>query len=238
MCEVLIKINCPHCQSSKVVKNGKKKNGSQNLLCRYCGKQFLAGYQNKGADPAVKQLVLRLLERNNGVRDIENVLQVSRRCVLNILLQKGGSLIITPKLRHYRSVQIDEVWSYVGQRKKGKYWLFYAYSAEHDEILAYVCGSRSAKTVRALIKKLTEVEIEEYCTDHWKSFTKVLPTEKHRIGKDYTKNIEGVNTCLRARNRRFVRKTTCYSKNKENHNASINIMFNYRNKLKAKHHSF
>ena len=233
MCEILIKINCPHCQSSKVVKNGKKKNGSQNLLCRSCSKQFLSKYQNKGADPTIKEVIVRLLERNNGIGDIETVLEVSSKCVLNMLIQRGESICIAPALAYYRSVQIDEVWSYVGKRKKGKYWLFYAYSAEHDQILAYACGSRNARTVQKLIKKLKDVEIDEYCTDHWKAFTKVLPEEKHKIGKDYTKNIEGVNNCLRARNRRFVRKTSCYSKKKENHHASINIMFNYRNKQKS-----
>ena len=238
MCEILIKVNCPHCQSSKVVKNGKKKNGRQNLLCRNCSKQFLAHYQNRGADPAIKQLAIRLLERNNGIRDIENVLQISRCCVLNTLIRKGKSIPIKPTLAYYRSVQIDEVWSYVGKRKKGKYWLLYAYIAEHDQILAYACGSRSAKTVRQLLKKLKDVEIEEYCTDHWKAFTKVMPAEKHKIGKDYTKNIEGVNNCLRARNRRFVRRTSCYSKKKENHHASINIMFNYPNNQKNNHHTF
>ncbi len=238
MCEILIKLNCPHCQSRKIVKNGRKKNGNQNLLCQGCGKQFVATYQNKGANPAVKRLIVGLLERNSGIRDIENILQISRRCVLHTLLQRGKSLRIRPEQDHYRSIQIDEVWSYVGQRKKGKYWLLYAYSAEHDQIIAYSCGSRSAKTVRALINKLQGVTIDEYCTDHWKSFTKVLPAQKHRIGKEFTKNIEGVNTCLRARNRRLVRKTTCFSKNKEYHEASLNIMFHHRNEIKLNHHTF
>jgi len=238
MFEVHIKINCPHCQSSKIVKNGKKKNGTQNLLCRSCGKQFQPAYQYKGADPAIKQFILRLLERNNGIRDIEQVLKVSRNCVLKTLSRHGNAVQIKPALKHYKSVQIDEVWSFVGKRKKGKYWLLYAYSPESDEILAYVCGSRSAKTVRALMKKLKEVEIDQYCTDHWKAFAKVLPPDKHKMGKAYTKNIEGVNTCLRARNRRLVRKTTCFSKKKENHMASLNIMFSYRNKTKTKHHTF
>jgi hypothetical protein len=34
------------------IKNGKKKNGVQNLLCRCCGKQFLSDYRKKGATPA------------------------------------------------------------------------------------------------------------------------------------------------------------------------------------------
>lgn len=32
---------------------------------------------------------------------------------------------------HYPSPQTDEVWSCVGRRKKGKYWLLYAHSAPH-----------------------------------------------------------------------------------------------------------
>ena len=238
MCEILIKINCPHCQSSKVVKNGKKKNGEQNLRCQSCGKQFQGQYRNKGADPALKQLIIRLLERNNGIRDIEELLGISRRCILNNLCRQGNNITIQPAQQHYLSIQIDEVWSFVGKRKKGKYWLLYAYSPQADEILAYSCGSRSAQTVSELLKKLKDVVIDEYCTDHWKAFAQVLPPEKHTIGKAYTKNIEGLNTCLRARNRRFVRKTTCFSKKKENHLAALNLTFNYRNKLKAKHHTF
>ncbi len=237
MCEILIKVNCPHCQSSKIVKNGKKKNGTQNLLCRTCGKQFLPAYSYKGANPAIKALVLRMLERNSGIRDIEQVLQISRQCVLNILCRHGSRASITPSRMHYPSIQIDEVWSYVGKRKKGKYWLLYAYSPDYDEIIGYVCGSRSAKTVRQLYTQLKTIQIEAYCTDNWRAFSKVLPEKKHRVGKKYTKNIEGVNTCIRARNRRFVRRTTCFSKKKENHHASLNIMFSHRNRSKIKHHT-
>ncbi len=237
MCEILIQINCAHCQSSKVVKNGKKKNGTQNLLCRGCGKQFQPRYQYKGADPAVKQLILRHLERNSGIRDIEQLLGVSRKCVLDNLCRQGNSINIQPSFQHYPSIQIDEVWSFVGKRQQGKYWLIYAYCPQTDEILAYSCGSRSAKTVQQLLNQLKAVEIQEYCTDHWKAFTKVLPPEKHKIGKAYTKQIEGVNTCIRARNRRLVRKTTCFSKKKDNHLAALNIMFNYRNQHKTKHHT-
>ena len=238
MCEILIKIKCPHCQSSKVVKNGRKKNGSQNLLCRDCRKQFQPYYKHKGADPAIRVMIVRLLERNSGIRDIEQLLSISRKCILDTLCRQGNAIQIQPAQKHYKSVQMDEVWSFVGKRKKGKYWLLYAYCPQTDEVLAYVCGSRSAKTVRQLLKKLKDVVIDEYCTDYWRAFAKVLPPEKHTIGKAYTKNIEGVNTCLRTRNRRFVRKTTCYSKKKENHLAALNLMFNYRNKQKANHHTF
>jgi len=237
MCEITIQVKCPHCHSCKVVKNGVKRTGRQNFLCRECSRQFQDEYRYRGADPAVGSLILRMLERNSGIRDIEAVLGVSRRCVLGTLCRRGAEADVKPSRRHYPSVQIDELWSFVGRRKKGKYWLIYAYSPDYDEILGYECGARSAKTVERLLGKLKEVEIDEYCTDSWKAFAKVLPAEKHRVGKEHTKNIEGVNTCLRARNRRLVRKTTCFSKKKENHLASINLMFSHRNRHKCRHHT-
>lgn len=156
-----------------------------------------------------------MLERNNGIRDMEDLLQISRRCVLNTLCRAGKQIVITPSRLTYSSIQLDELWSYVGRRKKGKYWLLYACSSENDEILAFVCGSRSSATVRKLLKQLEYLQTGKYCTDSWRSFKEVLPTEKHKIGKDYTSNIEWVNTCIRARNRSFVRRTTCFSKKKK-----------------------
>ncbi len=85
MFEVRIQPNYPHGQSSKIVKNGKKRDGTQKLLCRCCRKQFQFAYKYKSAEPAIKALIPRLWERNGGIRDIGGILQVSRRCVLNQL---------------------------------------------------------------------------------------------------------------------------------------------------------
>lgn len=90
-----------------------------------------------------------------------------------------------------------------------------AVNPENDEIVAYVTGDRSSKTVKKLYKKLEHLEIDEFCTDDWLAFQKVLPAHKHKVGKKYTKNIEGVNTCFRAGNTRLVRQTTCFSKKKD-----------------------
>lgn len=229
MCEIKIKVICPHCLSAKVVKNGQKEHKVQNFLCRNCGKQFLHCYQNNGANPSIKKLIVSMLLRNSGIRDIETVLNVSRKCVLNTLLSEAKKCEITPKQNHYKSVQIDEHWSYVKEKKKQKRWLIYAYAPETKEVIAYVIGRRDIKTVKKLYKKLAKIQIDEICTDNWKAFSNVFAKENHKIGKAFTKDIEGVNNSLRARNRRFVRKTTCFSKRDENHQAAIAIMFQQRN---------
>lgn len=235
MCEITIKVKCPHCLSFKVSKNGKKPNGRQNFLCKDCGKQFQKDYQYKGANPVNKPLMRIMLLRNCGIRDIETILGVSRYRVLKCLKRSAKQAKYQVRHSYYPSLQIDEFWTYVGKRKEGKVWLLYAYSPEFDEIVAHVTGDRSAKTVDKLYRKLTEIEVGEFCTDEWQAFQKVLPAEKHQVGKEYTKHIEGVNTSFRARNRRMVRQTTCFSKNEENHLLAISLMINYRNQT---HHTF
>lgn len=224
MCEISTKVICPHCQGANVVKNGHKKDGTQNFLCKICRKQFQFFYKNNGANPRTKVLIISLLLRNSGIRDIETVLKVSRRCVLNCLFSESNKCLISPKLTHYKSVQIDEHWSYVHQKKKKKRWLIYAYAPETDEVLGYVIGNRGIKTVKKLYELLKNIQIDEYCTDDWAAFANVFAHENHQIGKHLTRNIEGVNTSLRARNRRFVRKTTCFSKKEKYHEAAIKIM--------------
>ena len=76
---------------------------------------------------------------------------------------------------------------------------------------------------------LKNIQIDQYCTDSWSAFAKVLAAENHQVGKHLTRPIEGVNNALRARNRRLVRKTTCFSKKDKYHEAAIKIMFRQRN---------
>ncbi len=93
-------------------------------------------------------------------------------------------------------------------------------------------GDRSKKTAIALYRKLIEqgINVGEYCTDHWKTFAKVRSYEINiRIGKNYTKAIEGNNNYIRSRNRRTVRKTCFFSKKMENHEAAMIICIYCKN---------
>lgn len=232
MCVLEVQIYCPHCYSSDVVKNGKKVTGQQNFKCKSCGKQFLHEYLYWGADPKNKRLMSRMLVRGSGVSDIAQVLGVSQVCVLQHLWHLASQVSQKVEKQHYDKLQLDELWSFVGKKKR-KRWFLYACCPESKEIVAMVCGSRSAATVRKLYRKLKNVQVNWYCTDKWKAFAKVLPYDKHLIGKKFTKAIEGVNTALRLRNRRMNRKTTCFSKSEDNHLHAMKLSVNYFN-----HHTF
>lgn len=204
-------VSCPRCYSCKVVKNGRKKTGIQNILCKICGLQFQHEYVYWGSNYRNKDLLKRMLLRGSGVRDCAIVLGISTSTVLRSILRMGKAAEIKPKRSSYHLVQIDEQWSYVGNKQK-KVWLLYAICKQSGEILAANWGKRNKKGIRALLKKLQGVEVNFYCTDHWQAFAEVLPKEKHIVGKKYTKKIEGINTWFRTRLRRLVRRTICFSK--------------------------
>lgn len=89
MYEITIKVGCPHCEATKVKKNGVKKNGNQNFLCHNCKKQFQFHYKNQGANPRNQRLVRAMAMNGNGsgIRDTQRVLKISIVCILFILRQ-------------------------------------------------------------------------------------------------------------------------------------------------------
>jgi len=210
------------------VRNGRKENGKQNLLCRGCGKQFQPFYDYKACQQNCKKTIVAMLLRGSGVRDTACVLGVGSKTVLRTIVKQGVPIQLKPLYWQYRCVQIDELWSYVGRKEK-KVWIIYALCAESGEILAFTMGRRNSKTVRQLMLKLKPLDIAMFCTDNWEAFAEVLPKTRHLIGKQFTKKIEGTNTFIRTRLRRLARRTTCFSKKLLNHYLMFKLLAYHKN---------
>lgn len=228
--QITITLHCPNCQGTKIVKNGIKSYGKQNYLCKTCNRQFIGDHNltYRGWASCIVAKILLLLARNVGIRDISEIEKVSVKKVLSVLVNFNQEIL--PKRKKYQSLQVDEVWTFVG-KKKNKKWLIYAYSTETKEIVAWVWGKRNIKTAQKLRDKLKElgVSYDEIRTDNWESFIIVFQRDTHKIGKKYTTHIEGNNTLLRHRIRRAVRRTCCFSKKFENHIKAFEIVFFYIN---------
>ena len=115
-------------------KNGKKSNGNQNFYCHPCQKQFQLHYQYQGADPRNKRLVRSMTFNGSGIRDIQRVLGLSIVCILFILRTWFKTLDEPIVEGHFKRVQIDEMWTFVKHRKKGKRWLWYAFDPDSNLI--------------------------------------------------------------------------------------------------------
>jgi IS1 family transposase len=169
-----------------------------------------------------------MLVRGVGIRNIAEIEDVSADKVLSVLASTDH--VITPKKSHYKCLEVDEFWTYVGD-KSNKIWLIYAYDRESGEIVCFEWGNRDLKTVNKLKKKLSDFGVcyGSIATDNWDSFVAAFKEDNHLIGKKYTVEIEGNNCRLRNRIRRAFRKTCCFSKKLINHFKAFNLAFFYIN---------
>ena len=236
MCEIKIKVKCAHCCSPKVVKNGVKRTGQQNFRCKTCGKQFQHEYFYQGADPLVKHRVKSSLLHGSGIRDCVKVHGMAAKTVLGLIAKTSQSLVTRPRQRHYERVQIDELYSFVGNKGK-KVWIFYAYAPQTNEILAVTMGKRSIGQLRHLMSKIKHlgIEIDFYCTDSFAGFAAVIPYFQHLIGKAFTQAIEGTHTAIRTKITRLHRRTNKFSKKLFYHWHLFLIFVHYFN---LAHHTF
>jgi IS1 family transposase len=124
--------------------------------------------------------------------------------VLSVLIK--SHYVIKPKQHHYTSLEADEFWTYVGE-KKNRVWLIYACDRESGETVSFVWGKRDLTTAMILRKKLLAfgVSYDRICTDNWESFIIAFQEDNHIIGKKHTVGIEGNNCRLRLRIRRAFR---------------------------------
>jgi len=147
--KIQITLYCPGCQGANIKRNGKKTSQKQNYFCKDCRCQFIGNhalrYNGRHSDLTGK--ILLMLVRDVGIRDISEIENISIKKVLSVLVKFTHT--IKPKQSHYDALEVDEFWTYVGN-KKNKVWLIYAYHRASGEIVAFVWGKRNLKTAKKL----------------------------------------------------------------------------------------
>ena len=85
---VSVPVQCPHCQSTEVIKAGKQSNGTQRYQCQngQCRRRiFLLHYQDRGRVPEVHCQVVDMALNGSGIRDTARVLRISPTTVIAVL---------------------------------------------------------------------------------------------------------------------------------------------------------
>jgi insertion element IS1 protein InsB len=114
------------------------------------------------------------------------------------------------------------MWHFI-QKKVNKLWLIKAMDRKTRRTIAWVLGKRDTKTFAQLYRKLSHLDHCIFYTDDWGAFTKVLPKERHVIGKEHTVAIERDNSNTRHHLGRFTRRTKVVSKKSEMVDMSIKL---------------
>jgi insertion element IS1 protein InsB len=97
------------------------------------------------------------------------------------------------------------------QVEKNKLWIIKAVDRRTGRTIAWVTGNRDAKTFKRLFDKFKHLTNCKFYTDNWDAFSKVIPIERHVIGKAHTITIEQDNSCTRHDMGRFTRKSKVVS---------------------------
>jgi insertion element IS1 protein InsB len=95
--------------------------------------------------------------------------------------------------------------------KKNKLWVIKAIDRRTRRTVAWVLGGRNTATFQRLYDKVKHLENCMFYTDDWKAFAKVLPRDRHVIGKAHTIDIEHDNSNTRHHLGRFTRRTKVVS---------------------------
>ena len=85
---VSVPVQCPHCQSTEVIKAGKQANGVQRYQCQngQCERRiFLLHYQHRARVLEVRHQVVDMALNGSGVRDTARVLRISPTTVIAVL---------------------------------------------------------------------------------------------------------------------------------------------------------
>lgn len=222
-------MQCPTCQSEKVVKNGSIHHGKKKFLCRACGRQFVEQPKHPPIGDPAKHLIDKLLLEKIPLAGIARVVNVSEKWLQTYVNHTYATIPhqveVTCKKKRRLTIQCDELWSFVG-RKQNKFWIWLALDQDTREIVGVSIGSRDEVGAKGLWQSLPPVyrQCAVCYTDFWSAYACIFPSKRHRaVGKEtgHTSDIERVNNTLRQRISRLVRKTWSFSKKIANHVGAI-----------------
>ena len=151
---------CPKCCSTKIIKNGSIHNKKKKYQCNTCRKQFVEYPENKIISENTRKLVDRLLLERIALAGIARAAEVSETW-LQKYVNSGYKAIprqinVTPKPKGRLTMECDEEWSYVGN-KKNKMWTWLAIDKETRECVGCFIGDRSRSSAQRLWASLPPV---------------------------------------------------------------------------------
>ena len=98
---VSVPVQCPHCQSTEVIKAGKQANGTQRYQCQngQCERRiFLLHYQHRARVPEVRHQVVDMAINGSGIRDTARVLRISPTTVIAVLKKSRRASTRQPRV--------------------------------------------------------------------------------------------------------------------------------------------
>jgi transposase-like protein len=110
---------CPHCHShERQVRAGKNRSGSQRWKCQRCGRKYTPEPNEHGYPETLRLQAVRLYADGTNYRRIARQLKVDHKSVIHWVNAYTEQLEAAPLPERVRDAELDEVFTFVGRKKK------------------------------------------------------------------------------------------------------------------------
>lgn len=204
---------CTYCNQDATIKKGKR-NARQLYYCKTCKRSFQDRYSYLAYDPAIDELLVKLLKEGCGVRSTVRILGISCGTVLSRLLKASRRTRQPQSYTYGQKYEVDELYARIAD-EPSRLYITYAIEQESRNVIDFVIGGRSAENIAPLINKILLLKPKRIYTDRLNVYSSLIPKEIHRRFRYCTNRIERNHLTHRTHIKRLSRKTICYSKKKK-----------------------
>ena len=111
-------MNCPHCNANNsLIKDGKNRSGSQRYQCKECKKRYTPEPNEHGYPEEFRLQAIKLYVDGSNLRRIARHLGISPQSVSNWVNAYVDQLPNAPTPEQVETVELDELFTFVGEKK-------------------------------------------------------------------------------------------------------------------------
>jgi IS1 family transposase len=180
-------------------------------------------YTYKAYIPNLNQQIIRLTKEGLGIRSTARFLEISSTTLLTRII-RIASKIKQPKIALNQTYQVDELKTYIGNKKRPT-WVIYALNSVTKLPVCLKVGRRNKKNLNYIVDTLQLSKAKKIVTDKLPMYQYIINKKLHSTKFRGINHIERNHLTLRTHLKRLNRRSICFSKSLVLLSATIKIYF-------------
>lgn len=175
---------------------GASKTGCQRYYCKCCKKAQQQVYHNNGCNKGIDRQIGVLVCESVGIRGIGRVLGIAVSTVLRKIRQIAAGIAKPAVPINRPCFEMDELRTYI-KHKGNEHWIAYALCPVSKQVVDFVVGKRSKRTLKMVVNTLLLSGVETIKTDKLNIYQSLIPAHRHVSEAYGTNHTECNNLNLR-----------------------------------------
>jgi insertion element IS1 protein InsB len=196
----------------------------KRCYCKQCKKYKQQVYSNTACQKGIAEMIPKLVCNSAGIRSIARVLDIAVNTVVRLIKKAAEGAPKPPIPLNLKSFEIDELRTYIGN-KQNQYWVAYVLCSETKQVIDFIVGKRSKRTLRMVVHTALQSGVAIIKTDKLNIYGSLIPANRHISNAYNINHIERNNLNLRTHLKRLNRRTICFSKSLLMLTACLRIYF-------------